>query len=53
MQAYAVRSLAQNEFSAARYGAVIKGGSTLGESYLTFFDISTDLAYKWGGVGYL
>ena len=30
----------------------MRGGGTLGESYLKFFDVPTDLSWKWGGVGY-
>lgn len=51
--AYAIKSLAQNEFSADRYNNILPTGQTLGESYLSYFDMPTDLAYKWGGVGFL
>lgn len=30
----------------------MRGGGTLGQSYLTSFDVPTDLSWKWGGVGY-
>lgn len=41
--AYGVISLAQNEFFADRYGAIVKSGSqTLGQQYLTTFSMPTD-----------
>ena len=44
--AYAVKSLAQNEFFAERYNVIPRGSTqTLGEQYLTFFAMPTDRSY--------
>ena len=49
---YALRSLAQNEFLAPKYSADV-GGQTQGEAILGTFEIRTDPAWLWGGVGFL
>ncbi len=43
---WAMRSLVQNEFFAGQYDGN-------GDTYLLAFEVQTDPAYKWAGVGYL
>ena len=52
---WGVRSLAQNEFQASRYDYQESATNTerAGDYYLDQFDVTTNYAYKWAGVGYL
>ena len=52
---WAMRSLVQNEFQASEYSGQTSyngGNVTLGDSYLLAFEVQTDPAYKWAGIGY-
>ena len=56
--AWAIQSIAINEFSADRYAVAPALGtpcpptSTLGSCYLALFDFESSLVYKWAGVGF-
>ena len=59
--AWAIQSIAINEFSAERYAVAPTPGdtrtpcpptSTLGACYLALFDFEATTAYKWAGVGF-
>ena len=53
--AWAIMSLAQNEFYAPRYDARAAGPGTpsLGELYLSLMDQQLDVTYRWAGVLYI
>ena len=53
---WAMRSLVQNEFQADEYqDTTTYNGEqvTVGDSYLLIFEVQTDRAYKWAGIGYM
>eukprot|EP00742_Colponemidia_sp_Colp-10_P017271 GILJ01019851.1.p1 GENE.GILJ01019851.1~~GILJ01019851.1.p1 ORF type:complete len:1409 (-),score=187.18 GILJ01019851.1:37-3678(-) len=51
---WAVRSISLNEFNDAAYdGSVTVNGQRTGDSYLSSWQIQTDSAWKWAGVGVL
>ena len=62
---WALRSLAINEFTSSKYQSVVlpwaafklKGFtrecSNVGDCFLTAYDIPTDTAWQWGGIGFL
>ena len=55
---WAIRTLAHNEFDTPRYDFLIvpsAGAAAVraGDAYLAQYDMQTERAYKWAGVGYL
>ena len=53
---WAMRSLVQNEFKADEYdGTTTYNGQnmTLGDAYLLTFEVQTESAWKWAGIGYM
>ena len=51
--AYGLRSMVQNEFLSPKYDTNVGGGQTLGQAILGTFEVKTDPAWLWGGIGFL
>ena len=50
---WSIRSIAQSEFLSARYDQILPTGERRGHAFLRAWELSTDSAFRWGGIGVL